>query len=223
MVQKWQSFENWNDWLCSSQQAFSHKCPWHLCVSVDFPWVWPRTRCVCFALQNQGQAETHRVTTLSNHELLTRLATSRSWLNPFTSLIRPPPSTLNGTALNHPSKRLVSPFHLHQEVVTLTGSPMKSTNCPGRRKKLGFVWRMHAHRTSLVWRLSTTTLRSSPKLQLRRPATLGGANVHRKLNAGLSYDPCFLNYCSSSSSSTGLNYTELMKCSHMIVLPSIIH
>ena len=33
---------------------------------------------------------------------------------------------------------------------------------------------MHHHKTSLVFRLSTTTLGSSPKLQLRRPAILGG-------------------------------------------------
>ena len=81
----------------------------------------------------------HHATKPRMFPLLTRLATSRSWLNLLTSVISPPPSTLNGTALNHPSKRLVSPFHLHLEVVTLIGSPMKSATSPGRRKKLGFV------------------------------------------------------------------------------------
>ena len=81
----------------------------------------------------------HHATKPRTFPLLTRLATSRSWLNPSTSVIRPPPSTLNGTALNHPFKRLVSPFHLPQQVVTLIGSPMKSATSPGRRKKLGSV------------------------------------------------------------------------------------
>ena len=92
-----------------------------------------------FKIKPSVDTQGHHSTKPQTFPLLTRLATSRSWLNLLTSLIIPPPSTLNGTALNHPSNRLVSPFHLHLEVVTLIGSPMKSTTCPGRRKKLGFV------------------------------------------------------------------------------------
>ena len=51
------------------------------------------------------------------------------------------PSSINAQWESFKSsiQKLVSPFHLHQELVTLIGSPMKSTTCPGRMKKLGFV------------------------------------------------------------------------------------
>ena len=74
--------------------------------------------CLPCALKSRPNVDTqgHHATKPRTFPLLTRLATSRSWLNPSTSVIRPPPSTLNGTALNHPFKRLVSPFHLPQQV-----------------------------------------------------------------------------------------------------------
>ena len=37
------------------------------------------------------------------------------------------------------SQKACKSFHLHLQVVTLIGSPIKSATCPGRRKKLGFV------------------------------------------------------------------------------------
>ena len=107
----------------------------------------PTTNLLCLLCASKSRpsidTQGHHATKPWTIPLLTRLATSWSWLNPLTSLISPSPSTLNGTALNHPSKRLVSHFHLHLEVMTLTGSLMKYTTCPERRKKLGLVWRMH--------------------------------------------------------------------------------